>query len=99
MGSPIAPSIAQIVVDDLLDAAVQNSTISLPHVKKYVDDLFLLLPEEQVEAIQKVFNSQHHNIQFTIELEKDGQLPFLDMMLYRNADGKISTDWYMNYIT
>ena len=88
MGNPTAPSLAQVVTDDLLDAAIAECSIPLPHLKKYVDDLFLLLPGDQVETVLNIFNSQHPNIQFTVELEKDSSLPFLDMMLYRNEDRK-----------
>ncbi|XP_055584740.1 uncharacterized protein LOC129737605 [Uranotaenia lowii] len=98
MGSPIASPIAEIVVDDLLDSAATQSSIPLPHIRKYVDDLFLILPEDSVEYVQSVFNSQHRNIQFTVEVEKDRSLPFLDMMLHRNEEGKITTDWYMKPI-
>jgi hypothetical protein len=34
-------------------------------------------------------NGLHENIKFTMETEKDGQLPFLDMDIYRKPDGSL----------
>ena len=51
-------------------------------------------------------NTLHPKIQFTIEEESDGKLPFLDTLLKRKPDGTISflvyrkpthTDQYLNY--
>ena len=53
-------------------------------------------------------NSIHPKIKFTIEEENDGCLPFLDTLLKRNDDGRISvlvyrkpthTDQYLNFVS
>ena len=38
-------------------------------------------------------NSLHMSLKFTIEMEQNGELPFLDMKLCRK-DGKLSSNWY-----
>jgi hypothetical protein len=41
-----------------------------------------------------VFNSYNGFIKFTVEIENDGILPFLDMEVHRSEDGSLSTTWY-----
>ena len=38
-----------------------------------------------MERFKENLNSQPRNIRFTSELEKDGKLPFLDMLIDRNS--------------
>ena len=38
-------------------------------------------------------NNLHPSLSFTIETEKEGQIPFLDMKIIRNAC-KLSSTWY-----
>jgi hypothetical protein len=39
-------------------------------------------------------NSQHPNILFAMEIEKDGRLPFLDILIHRRKDGKLGHSVY-----
>ncbi|XP_062714349.1 uncharacterized protein LOC134291081 [Aedes albopictus] len=94
MGSPLSPIIAEYVMEDLLDDAVAATTVVIPYLKKYVDDLFLALPVEKVEEVLNVFNQQNTNIQFTVEKEENCRLPFLDLLLVRQEDRTIKTEWY-----
>ncbi|XP_055604662.1 regulating synaptic membrane exocytosis protein 1 [Uranotaenia lowii] len=87
MGSPIASPIAELTLNDLLDDAIEACVTPPLHIKKYVDDLFLVLPPTQVNEIKNVFNAQHENVQFTVEMEENESLPFLDMLLHRNEEG------------
>jgi len=41
-----------------------------------------------------LFNSYHANLTFTIEIESEGKLPFLDTLVYREEDGSLKTNWY-----
>ena len=47
-----------------------------------------------VDSFHDHLNSINPYIQFTIEKESDGQLPFLDILLNREEDGSISTSVY-----
>lgn len=61
---------------------------------KFVDDIFTFVPIDSAQHTIDVLNSVNSRIQFTSELEKDGELPFLDITVFRNEDGTIGTKWY-----
>ena len=42
--------------------------------------------ESQVEQFFNYLNGKHKNIRFTIERESEGRIPFLDLMITKNAD-------------
>lgn len=96
MGSPIAPIIADIVMNNLLDNITEKTDVQLPFIFKYVDDLILAVPEDSQsqDTILSYFNKFHPKLQFTMEIEKNGQIPFLDLLLIRRPDGSLSIDWY-----
>ena len=39
-------------------------------------------------------NNRHGNIQFTVEAEKEGSLPMMDVLLHHEEDGKVSVSIY-----
>lgn len=96
MGSPFSPIAAEITMDVLLDTVVEwvqlTMDITLTVVKKYVDDLYLIVPETCVLEIIAIFNSANIDVQFTYEMEKDFCLNYLDMTIIRDPiDGTITT--------
>lgn len=62
---------------------------------KYVDDLLIVLPSRQVNRVKDVLNGIHPKLQFTVELETDGKLPYLDILIVRKENGVLVHDWYM----
>ncbi|KAI4476581.1 hypothetical protein M0804_013475 [Polistes exclamans] len=65
----------------------------VPFLKVYVDDVITAIPKDRMDQTLKTFNSVHNRIQFTMEVENNGTLPFLDMNIIRNEDGSIVTNW------
>ena len=59
-----------------------------------MDDTCTVLPRDLVDSFHSHLNSIDTNIQFTVEKESDGQLPFLDILLARDESGSISTSVY-----
>ncbi|XP_055522434.1 uncharacterized protein LOC129716622 [Wyeomyia smithii] len=94
MGNPLSPTIADLVMEALLENVARKIDFPVPVLKKYVDDLILALPPDRVTDVLNIFNSFNNNIQFTIELAKDRKIPFLDMVLIRQTDQTIRTEWY-----
>ncbi|XP_062716162.1 uncharacterized protein LOC134291848 [Aedes albopictus] len=99
MGSPLSPILADIVMENLLSKAIRMANISPQFIRKYVDDLFLVLHKDQIDAVLAAFNSLNPKITFTAEVEVNGQLPFLDLLVIRQEDGSVKTDWYAKPIS
>ena len=66
----------------------------IPFIKKYVDDIITAIPFDQKEVILRIFNNYDNHLQFTMEVENERQIPFLDMLLIRNEEGDILSKWY-----
>src|SRR5437867_910285 len=57
---------------------------------RYVDDVFLIIEKENDLKLMETLNTYHKDIRFTSEEEQNGELPFLDVMVYRK-DGNLGT--------
>ena len=49
---------------------------------------------EKVDALLAHLNAHHPSIQFSIEREKDGKLPFMDVSVRRTPEGQLHFDVY-----
>jgi hypothetical protein len=76
------------IIKDLLPFEV-------PFIVKYVDDILLCCPENLQEETLEIFNCINRNVHFTMEVEVEQKLPYLDLLLIRNSNGAIDTDFYM----
>ena len=55
---------------------------------RYIDDVFVLVPEEtDLEEKLEQLNAVEERLQFTLENENHGKLPFLDVMVIRCENG------------
>lgn len=100
MGNPLSPTIADIVLDTLLERTTEELREKNVHIKlitKYVDDLFAIIKKSDEKIILETFNKYHNKLKFTIEKEQNGSIPYLDMRIYREHNG-IITDWYTKNI-
>jgi hypothetical protein len=61
-----------------------------------VDDTFVIWPHGpgRLSEFLDHLNSIHESIQFTMETERDGHLPFLDIDIYRKPDGSLGHKVY-----
>ena len=62
--------------------------------KRYVDDTLMAVRQDQVDDFHRCLNNIEQTINFTTEMEKNSQIPFLDVLLYRQDDGSIQTSVY-----
>ena len=54
--------------------------------KRYVDDTIAVIKLSSIEHILSILNSFQQNIEFTYELERNGKINFLDVILIRTND-------------
>lgn len=81
-------------MDCQLDLTLPRLPYAVLLLKKFVDDILMIVPEEQVQCTLDCFNSFCVDIQFTLETEDSQQsVPFLDTTAYRQ-DNKVKLKWY-----
>ena len=83
MGSPVSVVVANLVMEDIEHRAMSSFHTPPRFWRRYVDDTCTALPRDLVEPFHEHLNSINKNIQFTVERESGGQLPFLDVLLTR----------------
>ena len=52
---------------------------------RFIDDVFSIVKRIQIE---------HESIKFTVEIEQNGRLPLMDLLLQRRDDGSLDTNVY-----
>lgn len=88
MGSPLGPLLANIFVGSL-EYKMSSALKRHCHLYvRYVDDTFILAKsQEDARTLFKKFNEVHTNLKFTMEMESNGKLPFLDVLVHRFSEG------------
>ena len=94
MGNPSSPSIANLMMEVIIQEVLSSINYYVPIGIYYVDDSLFCIPREKIDEFVSAFNAFHPKVQFTFELEKNQRLPFLDILVERNDEGEISTNWY-----
>ena len=106
MGSPVSAVMANLYMEFFEELALTSSPVTPVLWKRYVDDTFCVMKRDEVDVFFQHLNSIRPSIQFTVELEDRGTLPFLDCKLTRISDGSLSikvyrknthTDRYLNF--
>ena len=65
------------------------------YYRRYVDDIFVLFGSpEHVSPFLNYMNNKHNNINFTLEREKEGILPFLDIEVKRDGNKFITSVYH-----
>ena len=96
MGSPLSPIVANIYMEHFEKIAIQtpNKTPSCGF-DMCVDDTFSLWPDgpEELSLFLNHINNIRPSIQFTMEVEDDEKIPFLDVLVVR-SNGKVMSEVY-----
>ena len=96
MGSPLGPSLANIFMCILEQRYLDECPSEFKPIlyRRYVDDTFCLFrSRSDIEKFLDHINSYHPNIKFTVELEMDNTLPFLDVSVTHDQNS-FSTSLY-----
>ena len=94
MGSPVSPIIADIFMEYLEDKtfATYNTTPRIWY--RFVHDVISVAKKHNVQGLLQHLNKQHGRIQFTMEMENSGSLPFMDIRITRQPQGELTKEVY-----
>ncbi|XP_018366339.1 PREDICTED: uncharacterized protein LOC108763331 [Trachymyrmex cornetzi] len=85
MGSPLSPIVANLVMAELESRVLGEIHFRVPFYYRYVDDVVLCIPNEEVDTILEKFNAFHPRLQFTLEVGGNS-INFLDTtIILRNG--------------
>ncbi|XP_046400855.1 uncharacterized protein LOC124167106 [Ischnura elegans] len=96
MGSPLSPVIANLFMEEFENSVLTSYKKKPTLWIRYVDGTFVIWPhgEQELENFLRHLNNQHDSIKFTMEVEKDGCLPFLDVLVTKKLNGKLGHGVY-----
>ena len=108
MGSSLSPIIAELVMNKIENIAINSFTNYIKIWKRFVDDTFVVLNKNFIESFHEHLNNINGEIKFTIEIETNQKLSFLDVLVVRKIDGTLDTEvfhklthtgQYLNYFS
>ena len=96
MGSSLSHVITNLFMEHFEIQVLETSYLK-PHCwRRFVDDTFVIWLHPKISLTQFLnhINSESLHIQFTMEIEKNNSLPFLDVLVTRNNNGSLSHQVY-----
>lgn len=93
MGNPLSPLMAELVMSKL-EMDLKEKGLLPDIFERYVDDIFTIMDENDINTFLGILNSQYESINFTHEIEENNQISFLDLMLKRSENNKIEIAVY-----
>nr|CAI5820344.1 unnamed protein product [Callosobruchus analis] len=94
MGDCMSPICADLVMSKLQSYCLSVTSFHVPFFKRYVDDIVTAIPKDKADDILNIFNSFHTKLQFTVEVEQNNAISFLDTKIIRSKDNHLKVDWY-----
>ena len=95
MGSPVSPIVANLFMEDLENKALATSSHPPSLWKRFVDDTFIIIKKSHKDSLLKHLNSIDNYIKFTCEESReDGSIPFLDILIIPEKEGRLTTTVY-----
>ena len=93
MGAPLSPVLAELIMEYLEERCFRKINFDVPFFYLYVDDIITCVPSDKSDSILHIFNNFHSKMKFTIEIEDDTGISFLDTKI-KIENQKIITNWY-----
>lgn len=84
MGASISVTASNLTMEWLESRALASFNTPPKVFLRYVDDVFCIIQREKIPSFLSHLNSIEASIQFTAEVERDGELPFLDVLVKRD---------------
>ena len=83
MGSRLSPIIANVYMEHFEQEAISSTTDKPKFLVRYVDDTFVIWPHgrDSLTLFHQHINNMRDPIKFTMEIEEERQIPFLDALV------------------
>ena len=81
IGSPLGPVLANIFMVELKHSVILGLANKLNNWRRYVDGTICYIKLDTIDSVLSKLNNFHKKIQFTIEVEKEGRLSLLDVLM------------------
>ncbi|CAH8857906.1 unnamed protein product [Trichobilharzia szidati] len=95
MGSPLGPLLADCFTSSLQNDQLKSIIQSFQTYKRYADDTFIICNSDcNLNNILDVFNGCRPAIKFTLEMENESSIHFLDVNLSKRTDGTLKRSIY-----
>ena len=94
MGSPVSTVIANLYMEDFEEQALTSMPTTPKIWKRYVDDTFTILKQNDVKDFLQHLNTQRLTIRFIMDTENDNTIPFLDTLVIKDSEGRFTTSIY-----
>ena len=94
MGSCISPVVANIFMEHIERRALSTFREPPRIWLRYVDDVFCVIKSSVIDDFHHHVNSISPNVKFTLELEDNNSLAFLDVYVKRTVNSKLWTTIY-----
>jgi hypothetical protein len=94
MGSPVSALAANIVMEKIEKRIFSNQRVKIHYWKRFVDDIWAVVPASEVDDILELINGLEPSIKFTCEHEENKSISFLDLSIFRLEDGSFGTKLY-----
>ncbi|KAJ8976203.1 hypothetical protein NQ317_008281 [Molorchus minor] len=96
LGNSLSPFIANLFMSRF-ETDIKEEFEYFPRIWiRYVDDIFAVFDTkvESVDSFISKLNSRFTSVNFTNEIENNGQLPFLDVLVIKNNQNNLEFDIY-----
>ena len=88
MGSPVSAVVANLVMEELEQKISESHENWLPQYwNRYVDDTFAIVHRNMVDHLLEQLDQIFPSINFTIKIEKESKLAFLDVEVHHKNFG------------
>ena len=87
-GTPLIPLLANCFAENIETIALDSYFFKHTFWGRYMDDIISVwnYGEKELKGFKKQLNFLGGDLKFTIELEEDNKLPFLDVLLLKNEN-------------
>jgi hypothetical protein len=96
MGSPLSPIVGNLFMENFEKKSLHSFPLKPLRWKRYVDDTNVLWPHGKLESHNFFQHLKYisEDIKFTMELEGNDNIPFLDILIKTKSNGDLGHAFY-----